>query len=53
MQDSIIFGILCIMGGMFGVLISFYLTLCFIQWISDTIENKFLLEDRDGKTKQE
>ena len=30
----------CIMGGMFGMMLSFYLALCFIQWISDVIDEK-------------
>ena len=35
-----IIGIGCIMAGLFGILISFYLTLCFTVWISDIIEQK-------------
>jgi|TARA_Y100000401_G_scaffold95318_1_gene81990 predicted PurR-regulated permease PerM len=27
-----------ILGGFFGILLGFYLVLCFIQWISDIIE---------------
>ena len=30
----------CIIGVMFGMMLSFYLVLCFIQWISDVIEEK-------------
>ena len=30
----------CIIGGMFGMMLSFYLVLCFIQWISDVIDEK-------------
>jgi hypothetical protein len=30
----------CIIGAMFGMMLSFYLVLCFIQWISDVIEEK-------------
>ena len=27
-------------GALFGMMLSFYLALCFIQWISDVIEEK-------------
>ncbi len=30
----------CLVGGLFGMMLSFYLTLCFITWIGDVIENK-------------
>ena len=40
MQDNILLGVLSIMGGLFGMLLSFYLALCFIQWVSDVIEEK-------------
>ena len=30
----------CIIGGMFGMMLSFYLVLCFIQWISDVIDER-------------
>ena len=30
----------CILGGMFGLMMSFYLTLCFIQWLADVVEEK-------------
>ena len=40
MQDNMLLGVLCIMGGLFGMLLSFYLALCFIQWISDVVEEK-------------
>ena len=33
-------GVLYIMGGLFGMMLSFYLSLCFIQWISDVVEEK-------------
>ena len=29
-----------IIGGLFGIMLSFYLVLCFIQWVSDVIEEK-------------
>ena len=37
---DIIMGIGCILVSMFGVLMGLYLSLCFISWISDVIENK-------------
>ena len=27
-------------GALFGMMLSFYLALCFIQWVSDVIEQK-------------
>ena len=27
-------------GALFGMMLSFYLALCFIQWISDVVEEK-------------
>ena len=30
----------CILGGMFGVMLGFYLLLCFIQWIADVVDEK-------------
>ena len=38
-SDIFISALLCI-GGLFGLMLSFYLVLCFIQWISDVIEEK-------------
>jgi len=40
MLDNIFFGILYIVGGMFGMMLSFYMLLLFIQWIADVIEEK-------------
>ena len=37
---DVILSIGCIMGGLVGLLLSFYLTLCFIQWIGDMVEHK-------------
>ena len=39
-SGNMVLGVLCIMGGMFGMLLSFYLALCFIQWVSDVVEEK-------------
>ena len=38
-SDIFISALLCI-GGLFGIMLSFYLVLCFIQWVSDVIEEK-------------
>ena len=38
-MDAVL-AVLYIMGGLFGMMMSFYLALCFIQWISDFIEEK-------------
>ncbi len=37
---EVLTGLGCVLGALFGVLIGLYLTLCFICWISDVIENK-------------
>ena len=36
-------------GGLLGIMLSFYLTLCFISWLGDTIENKSWRYWFDGK----
>ena len=38
-MDGLI-AVLCIMSGLFGMMFSFYLALCFIQWVSDVWEEK-------------
>ena len=42
MQDNgnLLLSIIVMIGGLFGMMLSFYLALCFIQWISDVIEQK-------------
>ena len=30
----------CLLGGLFFLIMSFYLALCFIQWVGDVIEEK-------------
>ena len=30
----------CLVGGLFCLVMSFYLSLCFITWIGDFLENK-------------
>jgi hypothetical protein len=37
---SPVLGVLYLMGGLFGLMISFYLLLCFIQWVSEVIEER-------------
>ena len=39
-SGEMILGVLMIMGGLFGIMLSFYLVLCFIQWVSDVWEEK-------------
>lgn len=38
-MDGLI-AVMCIVGGLFGLMMSFYLALCFIQWTSDVVEEK-------------
>ena len=40
MLSSILYGIVCMVGGLFAMMFSFYLVLCFIQWVSDVIDEK-------------
>ena len=40
MLDNMLFGVLYLISGLFGMLMSFYILLCFIQWISDVIEEE-------------
>ena len=39
-SSNVLIGVLGLVGGMFGMMLSFYLALCFIQWISDVIEEE-------------
>ncbi len=39
-SGELVLGVLMIMGGLFGIMLSFYIVLCFIQWLSDVIEEK-------------
>lgn len=32
--------VVCLFGGMFGIMLSFYVALCFIQWVSDVIDEQ-------------
>ena len=40
MFDSMLFGVIYLIIGLFSMLMSFYILLCFIQWISDVIEEE-------------
>ena len=40
MFDNMLIQVLMLFGGMFGMMLSFYLVLCFIQWISDVWDEK-------------
>tara|TARA_Y100000593_G_scaffold16734_1_gene33254 strand:- start:987 stop:1124 length:138 start_codon:yes stop_codon:yes gene_type:complete len=35
-----VLAVIYLIGGLFGLMMSFYLALCFIQWISDVVEHK-------------
>ena len=37
---DVVLAIGCMIGGLFGIMLSFYLLLVFIQWISDVIDEK-------------
>ena len=39
-SGNILLQVVCILGGLFGLMMSFYLALCFIQWVTDVIEQK-------------
>jgi len=40
MLDNILLQVIIGIGSLFGMMLSFYLALCFIQWISDVIDEK-------------
>jgi hypothetical protein len=40
MLDNLLIQVGCLVGGLFGLVMSFYLALCFVQWVGDIIENK-------------
>jgi len=40
MLDNMLLQVLMLMGGMFGMMLGFYLVLCFIQWIGDVVDEK-------------
>ena len=39
-STNLLLGVLYLMGGLFGMMLSFYILLCFIQWVSDVWDEK-------------
>ena len=39
-SSNMLLQVVCILGGLFGLMMSFYLALCFIQWVSDVVDEK-------------
>jgi hypothetical protein len=39
-SSDLLIGVLGLMGGLFGMMLGFYIVLCFIQWVSDVIDEK-------------
>ena len=39
-STNMLLQIIVMIGGLFGMMLSFYLLLCFIQWISDVVDEK-------------
>ena len=39
-SGEMVLGILTLLGGLFGMMLSFYILLCFIQWVSDVWDEK-------------
>ena len=39
-SGEMVLGILTVLGGLFGMMLSFYILLCFIQWVSDVVDEK-------------
>ena len=37
---NLLLGVLSILGGLFGMMLGFYIVLCFIQWIGDVWDEK-------------
>jgi len=37
---DIVTGMGCVVGGLIGIMLSFYLALCFICWLGDVIDNQ-------------
>jgi len=40
MLDNMLFGVLYCIGGLFTMMLSFYILLCFIQWIADVWDER-------------
>ena len=39
-SSELFFGVLYLMSGLFGMMMSFYILLCFIQWIADVWDER-------------
>ena len=39
-SGNIVLGVLYLLGGMFGMMLSFYMLLIFIQWMADVVDEK-------------
>ena len=39
-SGEMVLGILTVLGGLFAMMLSFYILLCFIQWVSDVVDEK-------------
>ena len=39
-NGNLLLSIIVMIGGLFGMMLSFYLLLCFIQWVSDVVDEK-------------
>mgnify|MGYP001191979488 CR=1 FL=1 len=39
-SGNIVLAVFMLLGGLFGMMLSFYLVLCFIQWLSDVVDEK-------------
>ena len=39
-SGEMVLGILTALGGLFAMMLSFYILLCFIQWVSDVVDEK-------------
>ena len=39
-SSEMVLGFLMVLGGLFVLMMSFYILLCFIQWVSDVVDEK-------------
>ncbi len=39
-SGEMMLGVLTLLGGLFAMMLSFYILLCFIQWVSDVVEEE-------------
>ena len=40
MMDNVLLQVIILIGGLFSMMMSFYILLCFIQWLSDVVDEK-------------